>query len=181
MLTWGGPARSDDLVCLHPPINKAMCISQFPSHKRTCRRATFGAFRESFGNHVALPEFALNQALSYCAKSQALDASKMRMRCQQNLSLTFRNERTKILRALNSGVYYVGNAMRRPNVSSPEWECLFKPNFVLEQFKAMETALTVDIFLDVFHKILNATCHRPPTRHDKGGVFDEMQLLDWIQ
>ena len=79
------------------------------------------------------------------------------------------------------GVYYVGNAMRRPNVSSPEWECLFKPNFVLEQFKAMETALTVDIFLDVFHKILNTTCHRPPTRHDKGGVFDEMQLLDWIQ
>ena len=60
---------------------------------------------------------------------------------------------TKILRALNLGVYYVGNAIRRLKVSSPEWECLFKPDPVLEQFKAMQTALTVDIFLDVFHKI----------------------------
>ena len=39
----------------------------------------------------------------------------------------------------------------------------------------------VDMFLDAFHNILNVTCHRPPTRRDKGGVLDEMQLLDWIQ
>ena len=82
----------------------------------------------------------------------------MRTRRQQNLSLTFQNAN------LPSRNFWV-NAMRRLKVSSPEREdlCgLFKPDFVLEQFKAMQTALTIDIFLDVFHKILNATCHRPP-------------------
>lgn len=38
-----------------------------------------------------------------------------------------------------------------------------------------------DIFLDAFHKLLNAACHRPLACRDKGGVLDEMQLLDRIQ